>query len=323
MSTNSQDQEIDLGQIFHKVGGFFQSIVDKLFDFILFVKRNSLYLAGLLIIGLVFGYFLDKQNKTYDHEIIVTPNFGSVDYLYSKIALLDAKRRENDTLFFSNLGFKDIKTVGTIKVEPIIDIYKFIEGKPGNFELIKLMAEEGDINNIVKDPVTSKNYPYHTITFKTNGLTDNNKTINPLLNFLNDSEYYSKLKEQYLENQKEKLSSNDSIINQIDNLLNEFSNTVSDGSKSDKLIYYSDNNQLDAIINTKNTLTIEKGSIKLNIINSDKIIKDISSTINMKSTKGILGKMKIVVPVVFLFLFFVFVSVKNFYRNQLAKRNLA
>jgi hypothetical protein len=33
--------------------------------------------------------FLDRT--AYDHEIIVMPNFGSTDYLYGKVALLNAK----------------------------------------------------------------------------------------------------------------------------------------------------------------------------------------------------------------------------------------
>lgn len=39
MSTNSQDQEIDLGQVFKKIGDFYQLILDKIFDFILFLKK--------------------------------------------------------------------------------------------------------------------------------------------------------------------------------------------------------------------------------------------------------------------------------------------
>jgi hypothetical protein len=43
---------------------------------------------------------LDKSRTAYDHEIIVMPNFGSTDYLYGKVALLNAKIKENDSLFY-------------------------------------------------------------------------------------------------------------------------------------------------------------------------------------------------------------------------------
>ena len=58
---------------------------------------------------------------------------------------------------YLDLGFKNIKKLGSIKIEPIIDIYKFIDGNPENFDLIKLMAEEGDITKIMEGDITSKN----------------------------------------------------------------------------------------------------------------------------------------------------------------------
>ena len=323
MSTNSQDQEIDLGQIFNKVGGFFQSLIDRLFDFILFIKKNIIVLVILFVIGASLGFFLDKTSKSFNNEIIVTPNFNSVDYLYSKIALLDAKKRENDTIFFSNLGFKNVKDLNIIQIEPIIDVFKFVDQKPDNFELIKLMAEDGDLDKIVENEVTSKNYPFHLIKFSTSKKTDIDKTVQPLLNYLNDSDYFKTIQKQYLDNETIKMKANDSIIKQIDKLIEGFSKSVSSGSKTDKMVYISDNNQLNEIINTKNVLIKEQGSLRMNFINSDKIIKEISTTVNILNSKGLNGKMKLVLPFIFVILFLFFKGFQNFYKNQLAKRNLA
>ena len=93
MSSNSQDQEIDLGQVFNKVGSFIQIGIDSIFDLFLFIKKNILILVVLLISRIILGFFLDKINQSYNHEIIVIPNLGSTDYLYSKIDLLESKRK--------------------------------------------------------------------------------------------------------------------------------------------------------------------------------------------------------------------------------------
>jgi hypothetical protein len=47
-------------------------------------------------------------------------------------------------------------------------VFKFIEDKPENFQLIKLMAEEGNIKDIVLESMTSKNYKFHKISLITN-----------------------------------------------------------------------------------------------------------------------------------------------------------
>ncbi|MEZ4854346.1 hypothetical protein [Flavobacterium sp.] len=321
MSTNSHDQEIDLGQIFSKIGSFFQSILDFFFDIILFVKKNIIVIVILLVVGVLLGLYVDKIDKEYDNQIIVTPNFGSVDYLYSKVSLLDAKKKEKDTMFFKNLGFKNIKDLGKIEIKPIMDVFKFVENNKGNFELIELMAEDGDIEKIIEGDVTSKNYPLHEIKFSTSSTTTNSKTVEPLLNFLNNSEYYEAIKKQYLENETIQMRANDSIITQINSLIDGFAKSTASGAKTDKMVYISDNNQLNEIITTKNNLVDAQGKLKINLINNDKIIKDISVSINKLNTKGINGKRKFVYPIALLALFVMLKFFKIFYSKQMAKRN--
>ena len=320
--TNPDSQEIDLSKISKKIGEAFENFSTWIFRGILFVKRNIIILAVLFIIGAGIGYYLDKSTKIYDHEIIVSPNFGSTDYLYSKINLLKAKISEHDTTFLKKAGIVDTKKLANIEIKPITDIYKFIDNKPQNFDLIKLMAEDGDINKIVEDDVTSKNYPFHIISYTTTAITDENKTLNPIMSFLNDSDYFKTLQKVYIQNLKIKFSSNDSIIAQIDGILNEFAlNNSSARSKSDKLVYYNENTQLNDVIKTKNELIQDKGNIQIDLLNTDQIIKNRSSVLNIKNTESVNGKMKFIVPVLFLGLFIIFGLIRAFYRHQMNKFN--
>ena len=326
MSSNPQvnpdNQEIDLSQVSKRIGKAFEDFSTWIFRGILFIKRNVIILAVLFIIGAGLGYYLDKSTKVYDHQIIVSPNFGSTDYLYSKINLLKAKISEHDTAFLKKVGIIDTKKLANIEIKPITDVYKFIDNKPQNFDLIKLMAEDGDINKIVVDEVTSRNYPFHIISYTTSSITDENKTLNPIMSFLNDSDYFKIVQKVYLENLKIKYSSNDSIIGQIDGILNEFAvNNSSTGSKSDKLVYYNENTQLNDVIKTKEGLIHEKGTIRLDLLNADQIIKNRSSVLNIKNTESVNGKMKLVLPFVFIVLFVIFGLIRAFYRNQMQKFN--
>jgi uncharacterized membrane protein len=320
MSSNSQDQEIDLGQVFSKVSSFFSGLVDKLFDFLFFLIKNSVIIIILLIIGVGAGYFLDKTTKVYNHKIIVSPNFKSVDYLYAKVNLLESKRKEKDTVFISDLGVKNVKELGKIEIEPIIDVYKFITSKQENFDLIRLMAEDGSIEKIIKDEVTSKNYPFHLIKFSSSKPIIETEIIIPMIDYLNENYYYNKIKEQYLENTTLKISQNDSTISQINSLLNDFSRVSSGNQKSSSLIYYNENNNLNDILKTKDDLIKEQGDLKISILNNNKVIKEVSFITNIIDTKGANGKMKLVLPVVLLSLFLLLYSVIVFYRKQLEKR---
>ena len=198
MSANTQkssdDQEVDLSLISQKIGNFFDGISNFIFNCIQFVLRHSIIFAILIVVGAALGFYLDKVNKTYDHVIVVKPNFGSTDYLYAKIELLSARIMERDTAFLKSIDIQNPSKFTKIDIEPVIDIYQFVNDRnERNFELLKLMAEDSDIKKIVEEKETSKNYTFHVISFSTRNFTTTEKTIQPLLEFINNSDYYRKI----------------------------------------------------------------------------------------------------------------------------------
>lgn len=325
MSTNTQNnnnQEIDLSQVSKKIGDFFEGIATKIFRIILFFKRNIVWVGILFVLGVVLGFYLDKTTKVYKNQMIVQPNFGSTDYMYSKIELLNSKIEDNDTIFLKNvLGVKDTKKLLKIEVEPITDVYKFIDDNDKNFELIKLMAEDGEIKKILSDNLTSKNYPYHLVSFSTLNETNYEKTINPILEFLNKSDYFSSVQKEYVNNVKVKIIENDSIISQINGFLDAFKKTVNGSQKSNNLVYYNENSQLNDVIKTKEALIGEQGTLRLQLLSLDKIVKSNSEVLNIKNTESINGKMKLVLPILFIFIFVLVGYFKSFYKKQMTKHN--
>lgn len=315
---NSDNQEIDLAQIAQKVNGIYESLLNKLFRFILFVKNNFILLLILIIVGVGIGFYLDKKVKSFDHQVIVSPNFGSTDYLYAKIDLIQSKINEADTVYLKEIGIKNTQKFDNIEIKPIIDVYKFIENNKENFELIKLLAEDGNIDKVVENKLTSKNYPFHLISFTTSKLTAEKETVEPILNYLNESQYFKQLQKEYLSNIQIKMKANDSTISQIDGLMNQFKNRTNT-NHSDKLVYFNENTQLNDVIQTKEALIREQANLRISLVNLDKIIKESSVILNDKNMKGTNGKMKFVIPFILLFLFISFKVVVSFYRKQALK----
>ena len=324
----SDNQEIDLSQISKKIGQSYQSFLSLIFNFFQFIIRNILYFIILGILGILLGYFLDKGNKSYNHEIYVNPNFGSTNLLYSKIDLLESKIKEGDTLFFQSIGVENPKSISLIEIEPIIDIYGFVNERTNtvsnaqnsqNFELLKLLSESADINKIIKDDLTGRNYGTHLIHITTNGKVTKGDLIDPILEYLNNEEFYKKIQKEYIVNLNNRISKNDEVIKQIDVILDEFSSKTTASQKSDKLIYYNENTQLNEIINTKNDLISKQGSLRLEILSLSKIVNDKSTVLNVKEIKSIFVKMKFIIPVILILGFIFLVIVRSFYKKQLIK----
>ena len=314
MSTTPQatdGQEIDLGKISKYFNTLGNSVVESILKIIYFIKKKILIFLTLTILGVALGYLLDKE-KVYRHEIIVTPNYTSVDYLYSKVELINSRIKDGDTAFLKNtVGIKSPRKLGKITIKPISDVYKFIIRNPQNFELIKLFSEDSDAKKIVEDEITSKNYPFHLISFNTKGLTDEKNSILPLLNYLNNSDFYKKIQDENIKNVYIKMAQNDSIINQINGFLNSFKNTSNGSQKSSSLVYYNENTQLNDIIKTKEALIKENGDFKVELVSLDKIIKENSIVSNIKEESLIPYKILFPIFLCFGYLLYTFFSLRS------------
>lgn len=316
MSTNSQDQEIDLGQIGTGIKNFFSGIVNSIFDFIFFVKKKIVIILSIFVIGVVPAFMLDS--KIYNHEISVIPNFGSNEYLYKKIEQIDTKLREEDETFFKELGIKKYKDVVGIEIEAYPAIYNFVNNKEqeNNFELIKLMAEDGNIDKIMKDEITSKNYYHHKISIKTKGMFKKEEFITPVLNYLNNNSYFEIQQKAYQKNLADKIILNDSLIKQIDNLIVLLSSNNSSGT-----ISISEKNSIPELVEKKDKLILEKQYLLTNENIFDKIIKEESSIINIRDYKPLLLNNKILFPLALVFLYLLSYFLFNTYKKQSARFN--
>ncbi|RZJ34205.1 MAG: hypothetical protein EOO51_10630 [Flavobacterium sp.] len=315
-STANDDREIDLATISRNINNAFNWINRSIFLTIRFFLRNIIIVLILIVLGVALGVYLDKTQRVYDHQIIVKPNFGSVDYLYKKIDLIDSKIRERDTAFLHLVGIEEPDKLLRIEIRPLVDVYQFVSSSEQNFEMLKLMSDDGDVKKVVEDPVTSKNYTFHAISFTTKKMTSRENTVEPLMKFLNDSKYYSLIQKEYINNEKLKMAENDRTISQINGVLDQFARTTSESGRSGNLVYYNENTQLNDVIKTKDELTKEQGEHRLELANVDKIIKETSVIINIENRASVNGKLKLVLPLLFLFLFIFGYAFRRYYKKQ-------
>ena len=316
MSINSQDQEIDLGQIGKGIKNFFSGVVNSFFDVLLFIKNKIIIIVVLFVIGIVLAFTLDT--KVYNHEVAVIPNFGSNEYLYKKIEQVDTKLREDDAEFFKALGITSFEDVISVEIEAYPGIYSFVNNKDqeNNFELIKLMAEDGNLEKIIKEEVTSKNYYNHKISIQTKRMFKKEEFITPLLKYLNLNAFYEKQQKIRQKNLTEKIALNDSLINQIDKLIFLLSSNSASGT-----ISISEKNSIPELIEKKDKLINENQQLYISEIIFDEIIKEESSVINIRDYKPLLFNNKILFPIILIALYLIFYSFSIFYKKQLAKRN--
>lgn len=312
MSTNSQEQEIDLSQIGKSITKGFQKAVNRCFDLLFFIQKKLLIVFVLFVIGGGLGFYLDKE-PNYTNDIVVIPNFGSNEYLYDKINLISLKLKEKDKAFFTKIGIKNIKDFISIEIQPVNGIYNFInsESQKNNFELVKLMAEDGDLEKIIQDQTTSKNYYLHGINIKTAIAYQQKDLIDPILNYLQQSEYFVKLHKIHQKNLEEKLVVNIKIISQIDQILLSLSQ-----NKTGVGVSISENTGLSDLIKKKDDLILENQRLAANRLEFEKIIKDQDIILNQMNTSGANNKMKFILPLLFVLFYLLGYWFSKVYKQQ-------
>ncbi|CAM4445159.1 hypothetical protein [Flavobacterium terrigena] len=312
MSTNSQEQEIDLSQIGKSISKAFQNVINKCFDLLFFIQKKVIIIGALFILGIGLGFYLDKE-PNYTSDVVVIPNFGSNEYLYDKVNLISLKLIEKDEAFFKAIGISNIKDINSIDIQPITGIYNFInsENQKENFELIKLMAEDGDIEKIIKDDVTSRNYYLHNINIKTTIAYEKKDLVEPLLKYLQQTDYFTKLQKVYQNNLVEKIEANKLLITQIDQIILNLTQNKTTGGVS-----ISENTGLNDLIQKKDELISENQRLAIHNLEYDKIVKDQNISLNQMNTKGVNNKMKLILPFLFVLLYLLGYTFTQLYKKQ-------
>lgn len=318
MSTNSQDQEIDLGQIGAGIKKLLKGILNTIFDFIFFIRKKIIIIGILFIAGVVLGFWMDKS-PAYTQDITVIPNFGSNEYLYKKVEFLNSRIIEKDAQFFKSIGVTNSENIGKLEIKAINGIFGFVNMRDNeqNFELIKLMAEDGNIDEIIKNDVTSKNFYLHNITFKTDQKVNQKELIDPIIKYFQENDFYKKQQKIYQDNIDEKIKFNDSLINQIDGLIIKLTNNNNSGSN----ISISENKGISELINKKDDLIKESQYLKISKHEYEDIVKVQNISVNNLNTTGVNNKMKLILPFLFVIIYIGFFGFILLYKKQLTRNN--
>ncbi|WP_312355949.1 hypothetical protein [Empedobacter sp.] len=315
MNSNNQEngQEIDLVFLFKKIKELFIKIELLIYKSLRFLIKNIVYFITIILIGAGLGYFIERNTQSVKESVItVIPNFGSADYLYNELEVI------NQTKNSIKLNRPEIKDLIDIKIEPVYELNDLFISKNNNDlkqDFLKTFFENSDkIKKEMSDDKLKSIYKTHLITIKTKESKNTKKIIEYVFNRLNTNKYYlekgNKEKKMLLE--RNELLKNS--IYQIDKILNNLGENSSP-KRDEKGVNISTYNEIGRMLDQKNEFMTELS------INSDKIIESkstiftLDSSINMDEKKDMKSNYKLILPILFL-LFFLFLTYYKYLKNK-------
>ncbi|HET8810827.1 MAG TPA: hypothetical protein VFM65_11260 [Flavobacteriaceae bacterium] len=294
-------EEVDLGYLFNRIGRFLKKCVKALFLIIAFFIKYIIIIVVLIVIGFGLGYYVDNYSKeNYINEVIVVPNFESTDYLYAKVDALNAKISLKDEDYLKTAIGPHFKSLQEVKIEPIIDVYRFVSKSKENIDIFKTLSENQDMKEFLEESITSKNYKYHRITFVIKG-ENSKEIIGAILKSFNDNQHFKKYQAVAQKNTQIQISENTETVAEIDSILKSMAASLA--QKADSPVFINASGELYDFLKRKQELLNERLELQKQQIDQSEIIKKVSGSYNIVDLETIRISKKIVYPFLLVLLF--------------------
>lgn len=128
-----KEEEVDLGKLFSMIGSMFSNlfrfigkILKGLFHYfillLIFIKAHLVKIGIATILGVLIGYAVDSTvPDKYSYDMIIEPNYGSIDQIFEKMEYYNVLIEEEDSLRLHeefNISFEDANSLVSFKLQP-------------------------------------------------------------------------------------------------------------------------------------------------------------------------------------------------------------
>jgi hypothetical protein len=311
--SQSDSDEIDLGQLFRLIGQAFQGLFNALLSVFLYLKRNLVILLILAVVGFAIGFTLSKIiTKKQKIQVIVKPNWESKNYLYDVIGEVQANLEAKDTTFFRGIGVH-LEDFGGYKVEiePVNDPAALEEKAQIEYlELLQKFENTGIVADVLRAEILDKSSLNHRVTFTYKNYEKGPELAGAVIKNLNLNNFYKGLTQIHKENAETRISENKALIDQIDRILDSYTKKMADSqpTSSDNRIVLSTEEELNVseLLEFKSNLIRDTERMKVELLEQAEPINIINFGKPQQVRKPFFGKNFVLLPTIFILLFLLF-----------------
>ena len=313
MSQTNAD-EIDLGLIFSKIKNSFNNLLIRLYYGIQFLIKNWWVIGIILILGIASGYLYEKYNKPGKiTTIIIQTNFKSTSYVYSALNLLSYKLDDSD--YLDQIGFNPEGLITKIEIKPIVNIIELLEKTMYKYQAMEPLLEKADFEDeLLTSEVFFTDYKYHKIFLSTTSEADD-EVIQKLMDYLNSSSKYNKIKAVVVEEAKDQIIEINKTVQGINDIVNSISQSPSFNSRSEDIYIYTGNDiDIAKLVENKTSILRNRERIRTEIIKYDDIVTVMNNP-SLHDKDKLLPLEQTTIPLYFIVAFLMYSYLKHQYKK--------
>ncbi len=305
---NNSD-EIDLGQLFQMIGNGFNKLFRGFLKVFLYLKKNTIILVVLVVVGAGIGYGLSKIiSKKLKTEVIVKPQMDSKNYLYDVINEIQANLKAKDTAFFISIGLDEISFEGLEISISKVRSDGSDESDIGYLELLQSFENTEAISDIVRAELKNKSSFNHRITFSYKDTVQGHDFAEKVMKYINGNNYFQGLITIYRTNATSRIEENKELLKQVDEIISNYAkNMRADNAPLGNERIVLDNKEtvnITGLFNLKNSLIQDIESKKIELEDRTEVIKVINFGKSQPVQKSFFRKAIVIMPLGLIGLFF-------------------
>jgi hypothetical protein len=309
VNQNTTD-EIDLGQLFQMISKGFNKLGIFFLRIFLYLKKNALILASLVVLGAAIGYglkFISSDKMQID--VIVRPNLESKDYLYDVVSEIESNIKAKNESFFGEIGISLEEIKGfEVSIEPVKkDMEKAAEKQLDYLEILQKFQNTDLISDVLREELLKNTELNHRISFKYIE-PSGSLVAKRLIDYINSNAFFKELLAVHTENSIARIKQNEVLIAQIDTIIKGYSEKLSkpeNALDSGRLVLQNEESlNVAGLLSFKSRLIedIETRKMELKELTSPIGVINFGNPHQVK--KAFFGKKIILIPIVLVSLFF-------------------
>lgn len=303
-ASNTNNDEVDLGQLFQLIERCFEKLFQVVLRVFLFFKKHALVLLILIAVGAGAGFGLNQiLTKKLKTEVIVKPQMESKNYLYDVVAEIQANVKAKNIEFFNGIGIEidDLKNI-SIEISAVDDHKENSESDLKYLELLQTFENVDAISEIVRAEFQNKSSFNHRISFFYKNKKTGEAFAKGIITYINSNQYYDDLIGTYRSNAEGRLEKNDRLTAQVDDLLTNYSKRLAENEDfkgNDKIVL--DNQErinITGLLNLKNSLIRDSEQKRLELQKMTNPVKVINFGKTQEVQRPLYGQNVVLLPLV-------------------------
>lgn len=310
---NSQDN-IDLFFVFRKTNELYKTFLISIFRALSFFIKNWIIILILIVAGLIFGFFSQKNYEApKEMSALIRINFGTGNYVYSSVDLLNEKINNRDSIFLKNLKLwkNNSSIIRSVAIEPVINFKKLIEDYGPSNRTFEILLDNYDFdgNNSASETFIY-DYKYHKMTISLDP-SATSVSVSYIIDYLNKNEILQILAEEGIYNIQDRINSNTEMISQINGLIDTYTNNqMTSGNTSEPIVLDKD---ISGLIDKKRAIQSQLEAYREEKVVSKNIVVMISKADLVQSKTSFFKNKLILYPAFLLFIFITFSVLKRIF----------